>query len=136
MLGVNVDLLPLLISTIVAVLVGIFWYSNVMFGAEWRALVSSDESPKRSAARMFLVAIPTVLAFLVMSYVLGHVISFVKANTLFEGVQVGFLMWLGFVSTSMLINTIYQARQLKLFFIDSFYLLIVLILSGGILVSI
>lgn len=137
MLGIEVNFISVLVSTIAAMVIGFLWYSNSMFGSEWRELVGwDDESEKKAKSKMLLTLLFSALAFLVMAYVLAHVISFMDVTTLFEGVQAGFLMWLGFVATSMIINILYQGRKMKLFFIDSFYMLLVLLAMGGILVTI
>ena len=136
MLGVEVNLVGIMLATIAAMVVGFLWYSNSMFGKEWRELVGLEEDVlKNSKAKMPLLFGASALAFVVMAYVLAHVLSFMDATTTYEGVQTGFLMWLGFVATSMLVNILYQNRKLKLFFIDSFYMLIVLLIAGGILVN-
>ena len=116
--------------------VGMGWYSNALFGSEWRELVGWNEAlEKRTKLKMPLTFGASFIMFLLMAYVLAHVVEFVGATEIFEGVQTGFWMWLGFVATTMLINILYQGKQLKLFFIDSFYLLIVLLITGGILVA-
>lgn len=137
MFDVEVNIVPVLVSAIAAMVIGAVWYSNSVFGADWRKLVGWDEKSEAVAKKKMIITFGvSALAFTAMAYVLAHVIAFIDATTTFEGVQAGFLMWIGFVATSMLINILYQGKQLKLFFIDSFYMLLVLIAMGAILVLI
>ena len=55
------------------------------------------------------------------------------AMTIGHGLQIAFLMWLGFVATSMILNHRYQGKPWSLTVIDSGYILAALLVQGLVL---
>lgn len=74
--------------------------------------------------------IATFLASMLMSYVLGSLMLVLGVKDAMLGLQLGFLVWLGFVATTSLVNALYANKSLKLYLIDTSYHLVVLMAMG------
>ena len=68
----------------------------------------------------------------IMAFVLLHAVHYAGAANAGQGVAVGFFNWLGFVATVMLMITLYEKRPAKLFWINSGFQLISLLIMGAI----
>jgi hypothetical protein len=68
-----------------------------------------------------------------MAYALAQVMALTQSNTSAEGMRLGFLCWIGFTASTMLINYTFEGGSFKRFFIDAGYHLIVLLIFGLIL---
>ncbi len=97
--------------------IGALWYSKALFGKLWRVLVCKTENdlkktnPAKAVAASFLGA-------LVTSYVMALMIFSTGASSLVEGLQVGFLLWLGFLALPCLNNVFFAGQSVQLFSIN------------------
>src|SRR5436190_19818611 len=80
--------------------------------------------------------VPYITSFvcnLLVAYVLWWVINATGRSTAARGVQIGVLMWLGFIATILLTEYAFEARPHSLFAINAGYPLLGLVIMGGIL---
>jgi hypothetical protein len=68
-----------------------------------------------------------------MAYVLARSIAYAQAETVGEGVEIGFLIWLGFVATILLTTVLYEQKPLRLFGLNAAFNLISLAVMGALL---
>ncbi len=130
---VQINIWGVLAATAFAMVVGVLWYSNLMFGKTWMKLLNKkSQDLMRRAGQMYLL---TTVLWLLAAYVLAHFVQYVTADTWLEGAITGFWLWTGFVFTTGLIHTLFSGRSKKLFAIDAGYALIALIGMGIILVA-
>lgn len=130
----------ILVSAIVAQIIGMLWYSPVLFGKQLIALMGwENKTPeemkqiKKKAKPAYLVSF---IAALVMAYVLSHVIDYAQAKTIQGGLQAGLWMWLGFVGTVNITNAMYDSSRPKMLTaINSGYFLVVLLCMGAIIAA-
>jgi hypothetical protein len=121
----------ILVSAVVLWLLGAVWYSPVLFAKPWMAMVNVPSEGKNQ--KMLTGMISSFILDLVMAFVLDHVILWSGADSFAMGSLVGFIMWVGFFAAPALPQGIYEGRPFKLFAINSGYMLIGLILMGGLL---
>jgi hypothetical protein len=122
-----------LVAALVNFLLGGLWYSPMLFAKKWMALlnITEEDIKKRgSAGKAYASAI---IGALVMAYVLAHIVGYANATTVGAGAQSGFWCWLGFVATTGIANTMFESRPLGLYFINTGYYLVSLIIMGVIL---
>jgi uncharacterized membrane protein len=126
--------LAILVCGIIAMVVGYLWYSKMLFGKEWMRLSGiTDKKMQDAKATMGKTYGIMFVASLIMAYVLSFFVSYAQATTLMAGVMIGFWAWFGFVATTMLTGSLFSGKSLKLYFIESGYQLVVLVINGGVL---
>jgi len=120
----------ILVSAVI--LLGAVWYSPALFAKPWMAMVKLDPAQKNSKS-MITGMISSFVLDIVLAFVLDHVVQWSGADTFGLGALVGFIMWLGFIAAPALPQGIYEGRPFKLFAINTGYMLIGLMILGGVL---
>lgn len=133
-MNVSVNYLAVLVGAVAAMGIGALWYSPLLFGKQWMALLGKTMATidKSKANRAYGI---TAVMALLTSYVLAHIVAYTKADTLALGLQAGFWVWLGFVATTMATTMLFEDRPVKLYLINAGYHLVNLLVMGAILAS-
>ena len=129
----NVNIIAILVATVVSMAIGAGWYSSL--AKPWiEANGFSDEQVKavneNSNPSTYVIA---AVCHLVMAYILSGVIFHAGDMTLGNGLLTAFLIWIGFVVTTMTVNHRFQFKPWSLTAIDSGHYLIVLLAQGAII---
>ena len=126
----------ILVAALAAMVIGGMWYGP-LFGKVWMRLTGIsqekiDEIKKKGMAKSYIL---NFVGYLVMAYVLAHIISYTNATTWQSGIQGGFWMWLGFVATTGANEYIYavKPKPWTLYFINQGNILVTLMVMGAIL---
>ena len=128
-----VNWIAVIIATLVSMGIGAAWYSGL--SKPWIAANRfTDEQVKSIEAN----DTPIIYAFaaishLLMAFILSGVIFNAGDMTLGNGFLTGFLVWLGFVLTTMTVNHRFQFKPWSLTAIDSGHYLLVLLAQGAII---
>lgn len=134
-LGVNVW--AVLVSAVATMVAGFLWYSPMLFANPWMKLMGYDPNDKAKIAEMQKSAGPSymmsLIASLLSALVLGKIIAVWGITSPVEGAKIGFVVWLGFVSTVQLTNSLFSRQPARLFAINTGYQLICYLASGAIL---
>jgi flagellar biosynthesis protein FlhB len=133
--SVDVNYLAILVSGIVAMIIGGLWYSPLLFGKAWMKLMGfgKKDIEKAKAKGMGKIYLVNFLASLVMFYVLAWLIGAIGAAGFAEGVVVGFWVWLGFNASVLIAGVLWENRPFNLYLINVTYWLVILLLNGGII---
>jgi hypothetical protein len=123
--------LHILTSALMQWLLGALWYSPVLFGKPWKAMV--DVPPERKKTRMVLGMIASFIGSVIVSFLLMHVLWWAGVDGLKRGVFVGFILWAGFIFAPLSAQYIYEGRSFKLFAINTGYWLVALLMSSALL---
>ena len=129
---VNINLLAVLIAAVINMVLGMLWYSPVLFGKTWLVAIgkTQEEIKQGSTGPLYMV---NTIASLVLAYVLAHFVDYTQAKTAAQGAQTGFWIWLGFVVTTVLPTYLYEMRPKKVYFIYITYQLLSFIIMGVVL---
>ena len=111
--------------------VGGLWYSPMLFIRPW-ATMSGVDGAKFSAG-MPKALVMDGISFAVMALVLDQVLRARGATTLVESVSVTFMVWLGFIATSLLHSVTYEHKPLAFYAINAGYRLVSIAIMGAIL---
>jgi len=120
----------LAVAAVARFLFGWLWYSPFLFGNAWMSLTNCN--PDEMKRRMPVLAPADLVCNFLMAFVLVHAVHYAGAAGAGQGAAVGFFNWLGFISTVMLMMTLYEKRSAKLFWINSGFQLISLLIMGAI----
>src|SRR3989338_11585253 len=130
--AVTINYLAVLVTGIISMIIGMLWYSPALFGKVWMKMVVLGEhdqaAAKKAMARSTTVAL---LAALVMTYVLAHIVGYTQASTFTGGMQTGFWVWLGFYATSLLGVYLWERKPFNLYLLNAIYYLFSLVIIGG-----
>lgn len=136
MLPPPINAWAVIISAIISMVIGGFWYSPTLFGNAWMKL--SRITPKRAKSAKKSMGKSYALMFLgtlVMAFVLSAIVKWVDAQTFGEGAAVAFWLWIGFILPLHLGGVLWEGKSWKMYWINVMYYLVTLIIMGGILAA-
>lgn len=111
-----------------------FLFGGVWYGVlsqQWmRAIGKSEEEIKSSDRSMPLLFGITIIAQLIMAWVLAGLIGHMGQVNIRTGLITAALVWFGFVATSLAVNHGYQGSRWSLTLIDGGHWLGVLLIQG------
>jgi Protein of unknown function (DUF1761) len=125
--------LAILVSALILWILGAIWYSPALFAKPWMAALGiTPTGPKKGLA---LGMISSFIGDLFVAFILLHVVVWSGAHTWFRGAFDGGICWLGFFAATQFPQGVYEGRSIRLFFINSGYWLIGLLIVGGLLAT-
>lgn len=134
-LGVN--LLAVLVSALATMVAGFLWYSPMLFAKPWMVLMGMDPNDKAKIAEMQKSAGPSYtmsfIASLLAAFVLGKLIAVSGTVGAVDGLKIGLVVWLGFVTTVQFTNALFSRQPNKLYMINTGYQLVCYVAMGAIL---
>ena len=125
----QVNFLAVLVAAFVYFAVGAIWYTAL--GKIWMKFIDRTEEQLRNGSK--LVFLYTLLAELVIVFVMAFVVWILGTGTYMSAIKVSLFFSLGLVCTVMAINNWYGQRSWKLTMIDSGYHVIGLMIATIIL---
>jgi hypothetical protein len=130
----NVGVLGVILAAVASMIVGSLWFGPI-FGKVWMNLMGFtkkdiEKSKKKGMAVLYLV---NFIGALVLAYVLGHLMSLTGMGSVSGGVQLGVLLWAGFILTVGLGMILWEGKPFKLYVLVMGYWLVNLIVAGAIL---
>jgi hypothetical protein len=135
LLGVNVY--AVLVAAIATMVAGFVWYSPLLFANPWMVLMGYDPNDKAKIAEMQKSAGPSYAMSLIASalsaIVLGKIIAVANAASALSGMEIAFAVWLGFVTTVQMTNSLFMRQRAKLYAINTGYQLVCYVAMGAIL---
>jgi hypothetical protein len=132
----GVNYWAVLVAAVAAWILGAAYYMALakpwMAAQGWRSEADMLGPSGKTSPLPFVISF---IAELVMAWVLAGVLFHIGKGgfTVKGGLISGFLIWLGFVATTVGVNYAYGKKPLALFVIDAGYWLLVLLLMGAIL---
>lgn len=120
-------LILVLVSGVLQWLLGALWY-GVIVRKSWRKLTGLAEGEKPKNAVFGMIA--SLIACLILSFVLVHVIAWAGAMNATQGTKLGVVCWLGFMAPPLFAQHIFENRRVNLFAINATYWLLAMALGG------
>ena len=127
---VSVDWFAIVAAVVASFVIGMVWYSPMVFGNMWMKLAGI---PKNSKKVPVVPMISSLVGAAVMAYVLMHVLVYSSADTVADGVIAAFWMWLGFVLPTIVVHGLYENRDPQLMGLNAAYNLVYMLAMGAIL---
>ena len=142
MYAFHIHLIGILLAAIASMILGMVWYSPVLFGVPWMKYVGMtpevmNEAKKDPAIkkRINLGYLGTFIFALLAAYILGLFLKNMFVPSIVDAIRIGFFAWLGFVAPSMsgeyLFNT--KPKPWHLYAINAGYWFVSLLLMSAIL---
>jgi surface polysaccharide O-acyltransferase-like enzyme len=134
-LGVNLG--AVVVSALATMVVGFLWYSPVLFAKPWTILMGYDPNDKAKMDEMRKSAGPSysmsLVASLLAAFVLGKLIAVSGTSGAVDGLKIGLVVWLGFVTTVQFTNALFSRQPNKLYLINTGYQAVCYVAMGAIL---
>lgn len=121
------------LSILSNMVLGMLWYSPILFGKIWLKLVdlkSSDISKDESNKYMSLALIPAIL----FMFSLAIILKLLNCGTVFDGFIIASILSIGFIGTSSFNLVLFENRKVKLTLIHVGYAFVSLNIASIILV--
>lgn len=125
----------ILVCAVLNIVLGFFWYTMI-FSKTWMKLMGidpdhlSEPAAQKAAIHGYFASF---LSYIVMAIILSYFVVLTGASTVWEGLRLGFLCWLGFSFTSMIPYHYFMMKPIKLAFINTSYPLVGMSMMGMIL---
>jgi len=133
----NLHALPIVLAAVAAWIFGAIYYSilcRAWVAAQGKTIDQlKTENTGRSTAAKTAPFVLSFIAELGMAAILSGILFHIGIYTVRAGAFSGFMCWLGFVLTTMVVNNAYTFRSIRLTAIDSLHWLGVLVIIGAIL---
>lgn len=126
----TIDLLPVVAGTILAMALGMFWFSQAGFASQWLAALglSPEVVAKASKEGMGKQMAIAVLLTALTSIVIGNVVAGAEFG---EALMRAFWLWAGLMLPISVGKVLWEKRSWSLVPIDAgYWLTVVLILAG------
>ena len=132
----NMNWMAIIVAAVINMVLGFLWYGP-LFGKAWQKLIGLTDSRLEEMKKkgMTQTYVFTMVGAVAMAFVLNQIVTSTGTMDLMSGVMLGFWAWLGFVAPVQLSQVLYEQKSWNLYFINTGYYLVALVLMGGLLAS-
>lgn len=113
-------IVPVLVAAVAAMILGFLWYSPVLFGKQWMKLMGITQDSKKKEGMVKTMGI-SFLTEIIMAIVLGSLLMTSMVDSLTNALVFAFMIWLGFIATTMINTVLFDKKPFNLFLINSGY---------------
>jgi hypothetical protein len=128
----SINLFAVGVSTIASFFIGFVWFT-VIFRHPYLAGLGKSAEQLAKGPSTLEASVLQLAGNLVMSFVLARIIVRTGQQTVIGGMQLGVLVWLGFIAAVIGPMYAFQAFSLQFFAITAGYPLVALLVMGAIL---
>lgn len=133
----SINWLAVIICVVVSMIVGTIWYNPKTFYPAWHKVVVGANQPVTRQS-MGMVWGLTILASFVEAVAMAFMVNAVGSRmsagiSAGTGMMVGFMLWLGFIAPTYLVNKLFAGHGLKIWAIEAGNHLVNFLLFGAIL---
>ncbi len=121
-------MIVIVVAAAIEWLLGALWY-GLMFRKSWMAMTGFSETNKPKNGTLGMVS--SLIACLLLTYVIAHVVGWVGAISFSGGAKLGIICWVGFIAPPLFTQHIFENRRANLFAINAAYWLLVMAIGGG-----
>ncbi len=122
----------LIIGTAAHMLIGMAWYSPLLFGNVWMKLTKTKPGSIKMHAGHVIGSICTGVT---IAIVLGYLLKSLGVSTCLSSIQYSTLIWLGFITTILFSPVLWEKRPVELFLIGAAHWLVTLMVIGCIVIK-
>lgn len=128
----TINWLAVVACVVVSMISGSLWYNpKTFFPAWWKVVGAGREQP--GMENMGMTWALTVLSSFVQAVAMSFMVTAMGSTTAGSGAMTGFMLWLGFVAPTYLVNKLFAGHGLKIWAIEVGNHLVNFLLFGAIL---
>ena len=132
-----VNWLAVIVCVVVSMISGSIWYNPKTFFPTWWKIVGNGREPGMSGTMGMTWALTILSSFVqavAMAFMVNAMGSLMSGGiTAATGASIGFMLWLGFIAPTYLVNKLFAGHGLKIWAIEVGNHLVNFILFGAIL---
>ena len=128
----SINWLAVLVCVVLAMISGFVWYHPKLFFPAWWAGIGKSGEPGNPNPMIFVF---TILAAVVQAVSLAFMVKLMGSTTAASGALAGFMLWLGFVAPTNLVNKLFAGHGFKVWAIEAGNHLLNFLLFGAILAA-
>jgi hypothetical protein len=129
---VHVSILAIILSTVAALIIGMFWYADGVFGKSWKKAIGTTDSDMRK--RMPQAIGGLIITSLITAYVLSLFTTYTQIyygrGYMISAILASLLVWVGFAVTTMATYSFYDPRDKTVLYINAGNRLVTLVAMG------
>lgn len=131
----SINWLAVLVCVVVSMISGSIWYNPKTFFPMWWAVVGAGRQPGMENMGMTwaLTVLSSFVQAVAMAFMVNAMGSMSGGATLTSGAMAGFMLWLGFIAPTYLVNKLFAGHGLKIWAIEVGNHLVNFVLFGAIL---
>jgi len=130
----NINWLAVIVCVVVAMVSGFIWYHpSVFFKPWWRGIGKEGTDMGNANPVIYVFTIIAAFVEAVSVALMLNVMDVMGSNSIAGGLGVGFMLWLGFVAPTNLVNKLFAGHGFKVWAIEAGNHLVNLLLFGAIL---
>ncbi len=126
----NVNWLAVLVCVVASMVVGFIWYHPAVFFKPWWAGLGKTKGPDNPNPVIYLY---TAIAAAVQATFLAVLLASMPETGLMAGLKGGFMIWLGFIAPTNLVNKLFAGYNWKVWLIEAGGHLVNMLVFGAIL---
>jgi len=127
----GVNYIAVIIAALAGFGLGAIWYR--VLAKPWMHAVGKTEADRPQGSAQAVLFGITIVALLIMAWMLAGLMGHLGDITVRGGVISGFFVWLGFVITTMGVNHAFSGAKPMLTLIDGAHWLAVLLIQGAVI---
>ena len=133
----SINWLAVLVCVLISMFSGSIWYNpKTFFNVWWRGIGKGPDDVPGAGSSMALVWGFTLLSSLVQAIFMGLAVSITGnlwgGSTVVSGALTGFLLWLGFIAPTYLVNKLFAGHGFKIWAIEAGNHLVNFLLFGAV----
>lgn len=130
----SINWLAVVVCVVVSMISGSLWYNpKTLFPAWWDVVGGGKETP--GMQNMGMTWGLTLLSSFVQAVAMSFMVDNMGATDAASGALVGFMLWLGFIAPTYLVNKLFAGHGLKVWAIEAGNHLVNFLLFGAILAA-
>lgn len=112
-----VNWLAVLACVVVSMVSGFIWYNpKTLFNPWWKVVGAGREQP--GMENMGMTWALTILSSFVQAIAMSFMVKAMGSTTLGSGAMTGFMLWLGFIAPTYLVNKLFAGHGFKIWGIE------------------
>jgi len=131
----QINYIAVLVAAILYFVLGALWYSPVLFSKPWMESIGMTQEDMEGTSPLIYLA--PIILYLIAALVVAFLIKAIGITSIFGGLLLGFLGWLGFMIPGVGSSSVFQAQNfaqpMKLFQITIGYHLLGFLILGALL---
>ena len=126
----SVNWLAVIVCVVVALIDGFIWYHPKMFYPAWKEGIGRSGERGNPNPMIYVF---TIIAVFVQALFVAFMVNIMGSMTAASGALAGFMLWLGFVAPTNLVNKLFAGHGFKVWAIEAGNHLVNFLLFGAIL---
>jgi Protein of unknown function (DUF1761) len=126
----SINWLAVVVSVIVAMVSGFLWYHPKLFFPAWWAGIGKSGEPGNPDPMIWVF---TIIAAIIQAVAVALLVNLMGSTTAASGALAGFMLWLGFVAPTNLVNKLFAGHGFRVWAIEAGNHLVNFLIFGAIL---